>query len=392
MTRLSRPFITVAYLQVAFRPIRLHRLELEGFRNYIQLELDVIEKRLLIIGSNGVGKSNLLEAVELLGSLRSHRCSRDQDLIHWNKTQSLLRAIANDGDQLQLELRRRGGRKAYLNEKPLVRQLDLIGPLRCVCFSALDLDLVRGEPVLRRNWLDRVVQQLEPVYSELTGRYNKLLRQRSHFWRNLANHSSQDRLAMLDAFDTQMALVSTRIHRRRKRALGHLQPLAAKWQETLSNGKEKFTMTYEAGSVLEGEEEEKAWRISIEEQLLGQRVNEERLGHCSVGPHRDEIGFLINGVLARRFASAGQQRTIVLALKLAELDLVSQIYGEPALLLLDDVLAELDKTRQLLLLEAVGEQHQSLITATHLDGFARDWQADSQIVEAQLFRDLGNVK
>ena len=201
------------------------------------------------MGPNGVGKSNLLEAVELLGSLRSHRSSNDQDLISWNEDRALLRATANDFEQLQLELRRKGGRQAYRNQKPLSRQLDLIGPLRCVGFSALDLELVRGEPVLRRNWLDRVIQQLEPVYSDLISRFNKLLRQRSQIWRQWQHPSTQDRDALLDAFDTQMALVSTRIHRRRSRALKHLEPLAAAWQERLSNKQEHLKISYLPGSL-----------------------------------------------------------------------------------------------------------------------------------------------
>ena len=104
-----------------------------------------------MIGPNGIGKSNLLEAVELLGSLRSHRCSQDRDLIQWDRPLALLRADVGDGDRLELELRRRGGRQARRNGKVLDRQLDLIGPLRCIGFSALDLDLVRGEPALRRD-------------------------------------------------------------------------------------------------------------------------------------------------------------------------------------------------------------------------------------------------
>ena len=137
-----------------------------------------------MIGPNGIGKSNLLEAVELLGSLRSHRCSQDRDLIQWDAPMALLRAEVGDGDRLELELRRRGGRQARRNGKVLDRQLDLIGPLRCIGFSALDLDLVRGEPALRRQWLDRVVLQLEPVYADLISRYNRLLRQRSQLWRS----------------------------------------------------------------------------------------------------------------------------------------------------------------------------------------------------------------
>ncbi len=344
------------------------------------------KNRLLVIGQNGVGKSNLLEAVELLGSLRSHRTNQDQDLINWDSQKALLRAHANDGDNLELELRRRGGRQARKNDKVLSRQLDIIGPLRCVSFSALDLHLVRGEPALRRHWLDRLVQQLEPVYSELISRYNKLLRQRSQIWKTLRIQNSNDYSALLDAFDIQMALVSTRIHRRRSRAIKRIIPLAAKWQDCLSVGKEKLQLLYIPGSRLDGAEAEEPWRLSIQDQLLSQRSDEERLGTCRIGPHRDEVQFLLNDVEARRFGSAGQQRTLVLSLKLAELELVGELYGESPLLLLDDVLAELDPSRQLLLLEAVGENYQCLVSATHLDSFEGDWQLNSQIVQAESLR------
>ncbi len=348
--------------------------------------MELTEKRLLVIGSNGIGKSNLLEAVELIGSLRTHRTGNDQDLIKWGEKRALLKAIANDSECLEIELRRKGGRQVRRNEKILGRQLDLIGPLRCVCFSSRDLDLVRGEPSLRRNWLDKVVQQLEPIYCDLMSRYSKLMRQRNQLWHHCRFCSAQEKNDLLDAFDIQMALVSTRIHRRRSRALRHLQPLAANWQETLSGGKEKLEFEYCPGSKLEGEEAEEPWRLSIQQQLLEQREDEERLGICRIGPHRDEVKFLLDGAPARRFGSAGQQRTILLALKLAELELLGQVYGEPPLLLLDDVLAELDPNRQLLLLEAVGTDHQCLVTATHLQAFEGDWQRYSQIIEADSFQ------
>ena len=339
------------------------------------------EDRLLVIGSNGIGKSNLLEAVELIGTLRSHRSSRDQDLILWNEHRAIISALTDEEDKLLLELRDRGGRKAFRNDKLLSRQLDLIGPLRCVCFSALDLNLIRGEPALRRNWLDRVVQQLEPVYSDLTSRFSKLLRQRSQLWYQFKNVSLQDREILLDALDVQMALLSTRIHRRRRRALRHLQPLADSWQRRLSNDKESLEIDYLSGSHLEEEEDELSWRLAIEQQLLAQRADEEKSGNCRIGPHRDEVNFLLNGIPARRFGSAGQQRTLVLALKMAELELIGQIFQELPILLLDDVLAELDPHRQLLLLEAVGEKHQCLISATHIEAFEGEWQRHSQVME-----------
>lgn len=363
------------------RPIRLHRLELLHFRNIAGLELELQAPRLLVIGANGEGKSNLLEAVELLTSLRSHRCSSDPDLIRQGEPTSRLRARTSEGEQLELELRRRGGRRALRNGRSLERLIDLIGPLRCVGFSALDLELVRGEPAQRRQWLDRVVLQLEPIYGALLSRYGRLLRQRSQLLRR--GLAPTERSALLDAFDQQMALVGTRLHRRRGRALERLEPLAQLWQERLGGGKEVLELLYRSGTRLEAEATgtgEEVWRAALLDQLLQQRSEEERLGQCLVGPHRDEIELLLGGAPARRYGSAGQQRTLVLALKLAELDVVHAVVGEPPLLLLDDVFAELDPRRQNLLLEAVGNGHQCLVSATHLECFNGSWRSDAQVV------------
>ena len=362
-------------------PIRLKRLELRHFRNLSSLELDLEAPRLLVVGRNGAGKSNLLEAVELLGSLRSHRCGSDRDLIEHGQPAARLRARTAAGDALSLELRRRGGRQAERNGKPLERQLDLLGSLRCVGFSALDLELVRGEPAQRRQWLDRVVLQLEPLYGELLARYGRLLRQRSQLLRRPL--PPEQREALLDVFDAQMAVIGTRLHRRRARALRRLEPLAAAWQQRLSGGREQLGLAYRSGSRLEGEEAEEPWREALAEQLRLQRPQELRLGQCTVGPQRDEIALQLEGQEARRYGSAGQQRTLVLALKLAELELVGQVIGTPPLLLLDDVLAELDPARQQLLLEAVGEGHQCLVSATHLEAFNPGWRRASQVVRME---------
>jgi DNA replication and repair protein RecF len=320
-----------------------------------------------VIGANGEGKSNLLEAVELVGCLRSHRTSSDRDLIQHGEASSQVRALTSGGDQLQLELRRSGGRQAQRNGKQLERQLQLLGSLRCV-----------GEPAGRRQWLDRVVLQLEPLYGDLLSRYGRLLRQRSQLLRRGLGGASL--LALLDTFDLQMAVIGTRLHRRRFRAIRRLEPLAAGWQERLSGGREQLQLNYQSGTVLAGEEAEEPWRQALLEQLQLQRQEELRLGQCTVGPHRDELELALAGQPARRYGSAGQQRTLVLSLKLAELELVGAVLGEPPLLLLDDVLAELDPERQQLLLEAVGEGHQCLVSATHLGAFSGGWQAESQVV------------
>jgi DNA replication and repair protein RecF len=359
-------------------PIRLTQLQIRSFRNLQSLNLPITAPRVLVVGRNGVGKSNLLEAVELLISLRSHRCPSDRDMISHGESHSRLIADTSEGDRLELTLRRRGGRSAHRNGQSLERQIDLPGRLRCVGFSALDLELVRGEPALRRQWLDRVVLQLEPVYGSLLSHYNRLLRQRSQLLRR--DPAAGQRDALLDAFDQQMALVGTRLHRRRRRALARLEPLAADWQQRLSGGRDRLQLSYRPGSRLEGEEQEEAWRADLMVQLREQRREEARLLQCQVGPHRDEVDLLLQDHPARRHGSAGQQRTLVLALRLAELDLVGAVVGQPPLLLLDDVLAELDPGRQRLLLEAVGDGHQCLVSATHLEAFDGAWCRDAQVV------------
>jgi DNA replication and repair protein RecF len=256
-----------------------------------------------------------------------------------------------------------------------------------VGFSTLDLELVRGEPALRRQWLDRVVLQLEPLYADLLSRYGRLLRQRSQLLRRGLGGAGLD--ALLDSFDIQMALIGTRLHRRRHRALQRLAPLATSWHSRLSGERETLQVQYRSGTLLDGEEAEEPWRAALMHQLAAQRGDELRLGQCSVGPHRDEINLLLGDQPARRYGSAGQQRTLVLALKLAELQLVEQVVGQPPLLLLDDVLAELDPHRQQLLLEAVGEGHQCLVSTTHLGAFTGGWREHCQVITMQAGRICG---
>tara|TARA_Y100000589_G_scaffold172247_1_gene163521 strand:+ start:1357 stop:2151 length:795 start_codon:yes stop_codon:yes gene_type:complete len=252
--------------------------------------------------------------------------------------------------------------------------------IRSVCFSSNDINIVKGEPSFRRVWLDKVVAQLEPVYVDLLSRFTKLLKQRSHYWRsNISQEYSSQTL--IDSYDSQIALVGTRIIRRRRRALGKLQPYIEYWHRHLSKSKESIGMKYISSiQGLEGNDDEKEIMNLLTSKLFAQRNLEKLTGKCSVGPHRDDIEFLLDDSLVRKFGSSGQQRTLTLALKMAELDLLRDTIFIDPILILDDVLAELDVVRQNLLLNAVGVDSQCLISATHLNKFHKSFVENSQII------------
>ncbi len=332
------------------------------------------------MGSNGVGKSNLLESVEFLSQLKSFRAINDKDLINNDAVKAMISAEIDYNHNIKIEISRQGSKKVYLNDCLLKKQSLIKNYLKSVCFSSNDLNIVKSEPNFRRIWLDKVVAQLEPVYVELLGRYSKLLKQRSHYWRSHISkeHSSS---TLIDSYDSQIALIGTRIFRRRKRALSKLQPFIEYWHGHLSKSKEKIGIKF-ISSLQSSDENDNESKIMLlfTEKLIAQRNLEELTGKCSVGPHRDDIEFYINNSSVRKFGSSGQQRTLTLALKMAELDLLRKTVDVDPILILDDVLAELDIVRQNLLLNAVGEDSQCLISATHLDKFHKTFVGDSQII------------
>ena len=359
----------------------IKNLQLNSFRNYEKLNLDITANKLLILGANGIGKSNLLESVELVGTLRSHRNKKDQDLIMWGKDNSSIKISIINGDDLDLKIRKKGGRLIYRNGKELKRQHDVLDSFRCVSFSNLDLNLIRGEPDSRRNWIDKLIMQVEPIYVELIQRFKKLLSQRNFLLKNINNYSLKERDDLLDLFDQQMSLISARIYKRRLRLVKRIYPVASQWHSRFSGGNENLKISFKSSIEFHDQCDENIIRNGINEQLHNQRKEELRLGFCTVGPHRDDIEFSLNQINAKRFSSAGQQRTLVLSLKLAELEIIKTITNYYPLLLLDDVLAELDQKRQRILLEAVGDTHQCFISATHLDTFYNDWAQSAQILK-----------
>ena len=382
----------------------LKNLHLRQFRNYQEQQVEFCAPKTILVGNNAQGKSNLLEAVELLSTLKSHRAGRDRELVREGATQGKIAATlerAVGSSELALTLRTQGRRTVALNQEALRRQMDFLGVLNAVQFSSLDLELVRGAPERRRSWLDYLLIQIEPIYAHILQQYNQVLRQRNALLKAIGSRremSAQDvgdelfsrtgkekefsteyELALWDA---QLATTGSRVTRRRARILKRLAPLAQRWHASISGKTEELEVRYAPNVSLEQDDPEKVQQAFLD-KILSRSVAEQHHGTTLVGPHRDEVEFTINNTPAKAYGSQGQQRTLVLALKLAELKLIEEIVGEPPLLLLDDVLAELDPLRQNQLLDAIQDRFQTLITTTHLGSFDAGWLKSSQILSVQ---------
>lgn len=377
----------------------LKTLHLQQFRNYQDCLVNFDAPKTILVGNNAQGKSNLLEAVELLSTLKSHRSVRDRELVLEDASIGQIRANlerAYGSVELSLTLRAQGRRTVALNREALRRQLDFLGVLNAVQFSSLDLELVRGGPERRRTWLDSLLIQLEPIYAYILQQYNQVLRQRNALLKKFRSQAAEgrldelptDQLDQLALWDAQLATTGSRVTRRRARVLERLAPLATAWHASISGKTEVLDVTYAPNISIDRDDPEKVQQAFLEKIQL-RRIPEHHQGTTLVGPHRDEVEFTINQTPARSYGSQGQQRTLVLALKLAELKLIEEVVGEPPLLLLDDVLAELDLNRQNQLLEAIQDRFQTLITTTHLGAFDSQWLNSSQILSVKAGK-IGN--
>jgi DNA replication and repair protein RecF len=366
--------------------VYLEQLHLQSFRNYQDQRICFTAPKTILVGANAQGKSNVLESIELLVTLRSHRTSRDRDLVFNGKELGQVDATVrreSGGVDLRFVVRENGRRTLSLNSETVRRHLDFLGNLNAVQFSSLDLDLVRGAPDVRRRWLDMVLVQLEPVYAHLLQQYQKVLKQRNAFLKQQrAAENPQLDPAQLVLWNHQLATVGARVIHRRNRLLQRIAPAARHWHSAISGQQEALHVLYTPNVTYDPEKPEQLFAIFLE-QLQEKAIAEYHQASTLVGPHRDEVGLQIDTVPARQYGSQGQQRTLVLALKLAELQLIEDVVGEAPLLLLDDVLAELDLNRQNQLLAAIQDRFQTLITTTHLEAFDSKWLASAEVLFVQ---------
>ncbi|MGY6530263.1 MAG: DNA replication/repair protein RecF [Cyanobacterium sp.] len=370
----------------------LEQLYLQHFRNYIQEKINFTSNKIILLGDNAQGKSNILESVELLSTLKSHRSSKDLELVYHNRLYGQIQATIKNkyaDYDLSITIPAKGKKDLKINQEKVSRNFEFLGLLNTVLFSSLDIDLVRGSPEYRRSWVDSLLIQLEPIYYQLIKNYYHVLKQRNALLKQIKKSGistveqlSQIRAIELKLWDDKLAEAGSRVIRRRARVLHKIEPLAKFWHDEISNKTEKLLINYAPNIHGENDTPESV-QNAIKGEIEHKKNAEINLGNTLVGPHRDEIEFIINDTVARNYGSQGQQRTLVLALKLAELQLIEQVVGEPPLLLLDDVMAELDLKRQQQLLDSLGDRFQTIITTTHLNYFETNLLNQAQIIKVQ---------
>lgn len=337
-------------------------IELSNFRNYENLEIHFDHGTNILYGDNAQGKTNILEAAFLSGTTKSHKGSKDKEVIRFGCEEAHIRTVVERNEkeyQIDMHLKTRGSKGVAINKLPIKKASELFGILNIVFFSPEDLNIIKNGPAERRRFLDSELCQLDKLYlSDLT-KYNKILNQRNKLLKDI--YFRPDLIETLPVWDAQLLDTGKRIIKRRKIFIVELNEIIGQIHSNISGGKEQLILKYEPNID----------DIFFEDELLKAKNKDLKLCQTTVGPHRDDMLFSVNDIDIRKFGSQGQQRTSALSLKLAEIEIVKKSIHNTPVLLLDDVLSELDSNRQNYLLNSISDI-QTIITCTGLEEFVRN--------------------
>ncbi len=337
-------------------------LELADYRNYESLSIQFDKGVNILYGDNAQGKTNILEAVYLSSTTKSHRGSKDREIVNFNKEEAHIRTyIERDGatSRVDMHLRKSASKGIAIDGQKIKRAADLLGLCNVVFFSPEDLGIIKNGPSERRRFVDMELCQLDGVYLHNLNHYNKIINQRNRLLKDM--YMSPELMETLSVWDLQLESFGKKVIERRRRFVEELNSIILGIHRNLSGGKEDLQIRYEPDVEADGFE--RALRLNRERDI--------RMKTTSVGPHRDDFAFLIGGIDLRKFGSQGQQRTAALSLKLSEIELVRKLTSQNPVLLLDDVLSELDSERQQLLCNNIGDI-QTIITCTGLEEFVNN--------------------
>jgi DNA replication and repair protein RecF len=374
-------------------------MQLRHYRNYESLNLAFSPLTNVFVGQNAQGKTNILESILMLAVAKSHRTNKDQEMIRWDQeTASVCADVYRDQRRYKLELHLlKKGKKVLINGIEKRKLSDFVGYLNTVLFAPEDLTLVKGSPQIRRRFMDLEIGQMNPQYLYNLTQYQKVLHQRNNILKQETTLSSKSKV-LLSIWDEQLIDFGSKIVLKRLDFLKKLQNYANQIQQRISGGKETLTLTYASSVPITEQNGEQDIQLAdlkkryekAMEQKLPQDIHK---GITSVGPHRDDIQISIHGRPVDIYGSQGQQRTAALSMKLAEIDLIYDEVGEYPVLLLDDVLSELDESRQLQLVQSMGEKVQTFITTTTTHGLESFLKNKSEVfyVDSGIITNEGQV-
>lgn len=334
-------------------------LKLKNFRNYDLLDLEFDETTNIFYGDNAQGKTNILESIYLTGTTKSHRGTKDRDMIQFGQEEAHIETVVEKKGvpfKIDIHLKKNSPKGIAINKIPIKKASELFGIINIVFFSPEDLNIIKNGPAERRRFIDLELSQLDKLYLSDLSNYNRIVNQRNKLLKDV--YDRKDLLDTLDIWDMQLVNYGNRIMERRKKFIDQMNQIIGEVHEKLTGGREHLKIFYEPSLKDE----------SLEHALMKNRERDIRMKSTSVGPHRDDICFMCGDLDIRKFGSQGQQRTAALSLKLSEIELVRNEIKDTPILLLDDVLSELDKHRQNYLLDSIRDV-QTLITCTGLDDF-----------------------
>ena len=355
-------------------------LELNNYRNYTELNLNFDKGVNILYGENAQGKTNILEAIFMSATTKSHKGSKDKEIVNFNSEEAHIKTILDkDGLERRVDMHLRKGRSKGIavDKVRLKKATELLGILNIVFFSPEDLNIIKNSPAHRRHFVDMELCQLDHIYLYDLNNYNKIINQRNKLLKEMG--FNPEYREMLKIWDSQLVSYGKKIIERRRQFIEDLNVIIKGIHRKLSGNRELLRIKYEPHT--EASEYEEVLKKNIEKDI--------KMKMTTAGPHRDDFIFFSNDIDVRVYGSQGQQRTAALSLKLSEIELVKQLTKDNPVLLLDDVLSELDSNRQTYLLNSIGDI-QTIITCTGLDDFVNnrfEYDKVFRVVEGTVFRE-----
>ena len=354
--------------------MKLTNLQLQNFRNYESVQLEFTDGVHVFIGENAQGKTNLMESIYALAMTKSQRTTNDKELIGWKKEFATIKGtVEKTATKTNLELQfSKKGKIAKVNYLEQKRLSSYLGNLNVILFAPENLTLVKGSPQNRRKFVDMELGQMSSLYLYDLVEYNRVLKQRNTYLKQLAIKKKQPD-EYLEVLSEMLSELASKIVFHRLDFMKQLEALAIPIHDQLSLGREKFSVSYQATIPLEDGLTPSQMKEIYINQFKKNQTREADQATTLIGPHRDDLIFYLNEIPVQTYGSQGQQRSTVLSLKLAEIELMKLSTGEYPLLLLDDVLSELDDDRQTHLIKAIENKVQTFITTTSLDGIKQQF-------------------